>query len=206
MFSVSASPYNSLPRQLYGGWLLSDIGNSADIFNTNRWDEFAGRYQASPEKLYRDSKWATMAMKYSPDPDDARRAKAIKAILKGRLPEFRKNPAFKSAYALALAGRRSPAKKPPLPGASKVALWRKFLELNGDAEALTNDDRVWLSMASKAPFTAAPVFQAPYALANAAQMVTGPYGSASDATRYAIAGLNPGYDIHDLATYFRPNA
>lgn len=204
MFSVSASPFNSRPRQLYGGWTLSDIG-MGDVFNTREWNNIAAQYQAAPEKLYRDSKWASMAMKYSPDPDDARRAKAIKGILKGRLATFRQDPAFKAAYALSLAGRRSPAKKPPLPGASKVALWRKFLDLNEDPRRLTADDLVWLSMASKAPFTAAPVFEPPYRLANPGEMVTGPYGSASSATRYAIAGLDPGYNIHDLATYF-PNA
>lgn len=204
MFSVSASPYNSVPRQLYGGWTLSDIG-MGNVFDTRNWDAIAAQYQAAPEKLYRDSKWASMAMKYSPIPDDARRAKAIRGLLKGRLPEFRKDPAFKTAYAAALAGRRSPAKKPPLPGAAKVALWSKFLQLDEDPRKLTRDELVWLSMAGKAPFTAAPAFAAPYRLVDPAEMVTGPYGSDAGSTRYAIAGLAPNFQLNDISTYF-PNA
>lgn len=106
MFSVRAAPFNSQPRQLYGGWTLADAGN--DVWSLK--------------------KWAQMAKKYATGIDDRQRANAILAAYRAF---GRTNPAGARALRAQLARRSREAGRdvfrPPMRSNEKRAIWNAFL-------------------------------------------------------------------------------
>lgn len=154
MFSVTSSPYNSLPRQLYGGWTTEITPNTADSTAAG-WDDDGSQY-------FQDTKWASMAEKYATDPGTRDLAAHIRAISKGVLKNKRELAktgdadalGWLAAYNAAAKNTRTKLRLPPLSYASKNAIWKKFQDLKW---ANFNDPtKAWFALASRAPYVSAP--------------------------------------------------
>lgn len=149
MFSVSASPFNSRSRQLYGGW--DPIATAADLQAP---DAFYGDVAEGPARYYRDRKWANLAVKYAPDEASYRTAKAILDATKNKLKQYRTVKAWKDAYAKVLKTRRLPYVKRPMTSAMRDAIWKNFKQIGIDnVQPVTNE---WLALASGGPYSKAP--------------------------------------------------
>lgn len=152
MFSVTASPFNSPDRALYGGWAFS--ANARDAADS---DALAALY-ADPENAddaYYDSKWANLALRYSGNAANRAMAKKIKAAIKGRMKDWRKVQAWADAYNLASAAVRSPFRKSPLKARQKANIWATFAAMN--PANMTPQDKMWLSALNGAPYSSVPV-------------------------------------------------
>ncbi len=104
MFSVSAEPFNSPRRQLYGGWTLAEAGN-------NIWGQ----------KTYYE-----MARKYSSDPDER---KAAARWLKWWREFSKKDPSYKKRLRLAGKPYWKDAIMPALKDNQKAWLWQRFINV-----------------------------------------------------------------------------
>lgn len=191
MFSVGASPYNSMGRQLYGGWtspgnadLWTQIAGTAD--DVGREALIDQNFNAA--EIFQASKWANLAARLSTDPGERAMARVIKRALKGYVGKSRReSPAFRAAYAAALANVRSPWRKPPLPRTSRATLWNFFKQIPW--EGITGPQKAFISMASKAPYTVAPRSSLPDEWE--AAMVSGPYYNAEVGDAPRFAGITP---------------
>lgn len=150
MFSVSASPFNSRARQLYGGW--ADVAAPADY--RNNYQTLRAWYGQNPAAWYRDSKWANMAIKYSPNRADLALAKLIKRAGKDQMERWRADQDWREGYAAALASMRSPVQRRKLTPEEKYRTWATFSQI--PFENPTASARAWLSLATKGPYTSAP--------------------------------------------------
>lgn len=193
MFSVPASPYNSQARALYGGWANTHAGDRDTV------DTLRAYYAAHPASYYYDSKWATFAQRFAPDVASVRKAKLIKAAGKGMLPIWRQNPNWREGYAAALAGKRTTYRRPSFTELQKRRLWNSF---QGIPYETTPAQNLWLSLATKAPYTSAPavpadVLGAP--LVNA--LTTGEYYLPDQVNRFAplLGDAEEGYAAQQAA-------
>ena len=150
MFSVPSSPYNSRARQIYGGW--TDVAAPRDF--RGDYQTLRGWYALNPAGWYRDSKWANMAIKYSPNREDLALAKLIKKAGKDQMKRWREDADWRAGYAAALASMRSPVVRRPLSNIEKYRLWATFGEIPFNNP--TASDRAWLSLATKGPYTSVP--------------------------------------------------
>lgn len=152
MFSVSASPFNSYSRQLYGGW--NPIAKNANVANSAAADAFYGDPVEGPARYYRDRKWANLAIKYAPDEVNYRFAKAIMDATKNKLKQYRTDAAWKKAYGAVLKTRRLPFVRRPMTSVMKNAVWNNFARLGiDDVSPQANE---FLALASGAPYSKAP--------------------------------------------------
>lgn len=151
MFSVSSSPYNSRARQLYGGW----ANVAAPEASRGSYLTLRQYYATHPNAWYRDSKWASMAIKYSPSRDDLALAKLIKKAGKDQMEGWRSNLAWREGYAAAMARMRSPVTRRKMTDLEKQRTWLTFTQRvpYGKPTAL---GRAWLSLATKGPYSAPP--------------------------------------------------
>lgn len=156
MFSVSASPFNSRRRQLYGGWAASAAYNapSAALYQgVNLADDYA-----------RDAKYAAMAARFSTDPAVRASARSFRSATKGLLARQRAaakrgDPtaiAWVKAYNAARAAWASTYTRPPLSPAQKNTIFDAFTQMSTEPDAA---QRAWLSLASRAPYTSTPAAQ-----------------------------------------------
>lgn len=151
MFSVSASPFNSAARSLYGGWNPTDqaLDPSSTIFNLQ------ALYSKDGPSTYRDAKWAELALKYAADPLTRARAKRIKAAQKKMLATWKKDLVWKDAYYKAIKAIRNPYKRQSVPAETKAKLWQLFLETPWDAD-LPAKSKAAIAALSDGPFTGEP--------------------------------------------------
>lgn len=155
MFSVPASPYNSLPQQLYGGWTTGVTSDTATAAAAG-WDKSGSKY-------FQDTKWASMAEKYAVDPETRDLAAHIRAISKNVLKEARAaaktgDPAalgWIADYNNAAKNTRTKLRLPPLSYASKQAIWNKFAALPWKPD-FNDETKAWFALASRAPYISAP--------------------------------------------------
>lgn len=188
MFSVGASPYNSLDRQLFGGWTTAGL-NTADFLQAaaqrmddDRWDA-VDRLLPSAGAAYQAAKWANLALKYAGDVNTRQKAKAIREAMKGFVRHKRAtDPDWKKAYATALAHVRSPYHKPSLSSQSRDQLWRMFERL--PYAQITNPGKLFLSMLGDAPYTGRPRGPLPNSIED--MMVSGPYTSLTSKPAYEL--------------------
>lgn len=151
MFSVSASPFNSAARQLYGGW----AGVAAPEGSRGSYQALRNYYATHPNSWYRDSKWASMAIKYSPNRNDLALAKLIKKAGKDQMEIWRQNAAWKEGYAAAMARMRSPVVRRKMTDTEKLRTWLTFTNRVPYGRP-TAAGRTWLSLATKGPYTSPP--------------------------------------------------
>lgn len=155
MFSVASSPYNSLPRQLYGGWTTNITPDTADAT--------AAGWNADGSQYFQDTKWASMAEKYATDPGTRDLAAHIRAISKNVLKNKRALAkagdasalGWVAAYNAAAKNTRSKLRLPPLSYASKNTIWNKFRNLRWNDD-FSDPTRAWFALASRAPYISAP--------------------------------------------------
>ena len=151
MFSVSASPFNSCARSLYGGWTQS--GN-ANAMNEAALRAYYGSVAGAPT-MYGDSKWANIILRFSRDAQKRLIAKKIKAATKDQLKLWRQNADWRKAYNATLARMRSPYRRTALDPAKKAAIVAQFENI--DAAHLTPGELTWMSALSRVPFVANPM-------------------------------------------------
>ena len=150
MFSVSASPFNSRARSLYGGWTASANASSLD---EDALRDFYGTAQNAPT-MYQDSKWANIIMRFSRDGEKRLLAKKIKAATKNMLKTWREDAAWKKGYRDALKAMRSPYKRMPLSDRQRAAIVSTFEGIPDDTKS--PGELAWMSALSRAPFVANP--------------------------------------------------
>lgn len=151
MFSVSASPFNSRARSLYGGWTASANASSLD---ENALRDFYGTAANAPT-MYQDSKWANIIMRFSRDGNKRLLAKKIKAATKNMLKTWREDAAWKKGYRDALKAMRSPYKRMPLSDEQRAAIVSTFESIDDDTKV--PGELAWMSALSRAPFVANPM-------------------------------------------------
>lgn len=155
MFSVTSSPYNSLPRQLYGGWTTGITSDTADAA--------AAGWNADGAQYFKDTKWASMAEKYAVDPKyrdlAAHIRKISKDVLKGQRALAKTGDPgavqWMAAYNRAAKNIRSKLRLPPLTYGQKEAVWDRFSKL-GWKDDFDETTRSWFTLASRAPYVATP--------------------------------------------------
>lgn len=108
MFSVSASPFNSPSRQLYGGWAL---GNQPGQAGKNIWGQ----------KTYYE-----MAAKYAPE---EKTRKEARAWLRWWREFSKKDPSYKKRLRLAGKPYWKDAIMPSMTDEQKAWIWQQFLAL-----------------------------------------------------------------------------
>lgn len=150
MFSVGASPFNSRARQLYGGW--TEIAAPEDY--RGNYQTLRAWYGQNPAAWYRDSKWANMAIKYSPNRADLALAKIIKKAGKDQMERWRADQDWREGYAAALASMRSPVSRRKLTPEEKFRTWETFKGIPFENPSASS--RAWLSLATKGPYTSPP--------------------------------------------------
>ena len=165
MFSVGASPYNSRARQLYGGLAggdaVSDVygGWALSIPAASQGTPAAIRayYQAHPAEYAADAKWAALAGRYSNSRAERNIAKAIREAVKRTQVSDWKNTVqgWRQAY---LDSRR--AMKPTqfrrrLTPAQKASIWNT-VSLMPWGDNASENERMYLSLATRAPYSSAP--------------------------------------------------
>lgn len=150
MFSVSASPFNSYARSLYGGWTQSANANAMDA------EALRGFYgtPANAGTMYGDSKWANVILRFSKDAKKRLIAKKIKAATKDMMKRWRANETWRKNYNLALAAMRSPYKRTSLNDKKRAGIVAEFESLQPDTMGAAG--RAWLSALSRVPFVADP--------------------------------------------------
>lgn len=147
MFSVSASPFNSPARSLYGGWASSaaprDLQNVRDL---------SAYYATHPTDAYRDSKWATIALKYSTDSTTRARARFIKEALKKEVVKQirRANPDWGPAWNRAMKYARSPYARKQMTPADRQRIFTLFEAM--EWPKLRESDRAAISFMTAAPY------------------------------------------------------
>ena len=151
MFSVSASPFNSVRRSLYGGWVQSANANN---MNEAALRNFYGTVDGAPT-MYGDSKWANIILKFSRDAQKRLIAKKIKAATKDQLKLWRQDQNWRKAYNSVLAKLRSPYRRTPLDPGKRAAIVAQFEGI--DPNHLTSGDLTWMSALSRVPFVANPM-------------------------------------------------
>ena len=157
MFTRRASPFNSTARQLYGGWSTTATAKTPVASLQGTWD-------ASAPLFLQDTKWANMAERYSMDPDDRAIASAIKAASKGYLKRMRAEAKRGTPSAMGWVARynaaaklvRNPYRLTGLSPAQRHAVFTKFKSISWDPAGLSDSNRLFLSMANRAPFQSAP--------------------------------------------------
>ena len=147
MFSVSASPFNSMDRSLYGGWTASPSAVAArdPVILRNF-------YRLNPSVAYQDSKWASMALKYSTSSADRARAKLIKAALaKKEVAKIRKDiEGWGDAWASAMKHIRSPYARKQMSPRNRQRLFNMFEAWDWDP--IDDTRKATLSYMSAAPY------------------------------------------------------
>ena len=149
MFSVSANPFNSRARSLYGGWTASPDAQSLDIEKLNA-------FYGSPDNaatMFRDSRWANIIMRFSKDAQRRMVAKKIKAATHKMLTDWRKNELWKRNYNLAMASVRSPYRRKSLDDLKKAAIVANFESIDAPYDT---GELAWMSALSRVPFVANP--------------------------------------------------
>lgn len=122
MFSVSASPFNSPSRQLYGGWTL---GNDEGQAGTNVW----------AKKTYYE-----MARKYGP-PEEAEKARKWLAWWRAASKE---DKSLKKRLRLAGKPYWQDAIRPALTAAQKAYIWNEFTHLPFNTDVQTQRESAFL--------------------------------------------------------------
>lgn len=112
MFSVSAEPFNSPRRQLYGGWTLKSAGD-------NIWGQ---------------KTWYEMAAKYAPDEETR---KGARQWLRWWREFSKKDPSYKKRLRLAGKDYWAHALKPKMTTAQKAWMWQMF---NDDSQVPFSKD------------------------------------------------------------------
>lgn len=192
MFSVSASPFNSRARQLYGGW----AGVAAPEASRGSYQALRQYYSTHPNSWYRDSKWASMAIKYSPYRNDLSLAKLIKKAGKDQMETWRGNSAWREGYAAAMANMRSPVQRRKMNDTEKLRTWLTFTQRVPYTRP-TAAGRTWLSLATKGPYTSPPAVAGDLLPADLLNTLSvGPLAALPE-NRYNVPGVLP--DPYNLA-------
>lgn len=165
MFSVGASPYNSRARQLYGGlaggdavsdvyggWALNipaDSRGTADAIRTY--------YQANPAAYAADAKWASLAARYSNSRADRTIAKAIRDAVKRTNVSNWKNTVegWRDAYLTSRRSMKPAAFRRRFTPSAKANIWNTISRMPWGDDASENE-RMFLSLATRAPYSARP--------------------------------------------------
>lgn len=194
MFSLAAKPFNSKRRQLYGGWTTALNANST--LDNSGWQNDGAKY-------FRDTKWASMAEKYATDPRDRDLAATIRSLSKGVLKSVRTRAragdggalGWLADYNRAAKNTRSKLRMSSLPSAKRSAVWRKFLSTPWN-DNFDNNTKLWLTMANRAPYGAAPTLPQGYAVPDVDDFVSGlayaPPSKLTLETRRALARARSG--------------
>lgn len=165
MFSVGASPYNSRARQLYGGLAggdaVSDVygGWALNLPAGSRGtaDAIRAYYQANPAAYAADAKWAALAGRYSNTRADREIAKAIRAAVKRTTVKDWKDTVadWRENYLTARRSMRPAAFRRRLTPTEKANIWKVISDTPWGVDASENE-RMFLSLATRAPYSSAP--------------------------------------------------
>ena len=161
MFSVGASPYNSLGRQIYGGWAATSTAADTE-------DTLKTAFEADPVRFFKDAKWASMAEKFSLNPADRELASHIRKGSAGILKKMRQEAAKGNMAAVqwvmgynSAAGKvRNKYRLSSLSPSQKQTIFNRFTQdvhWTDDAGGLGDNYRMWLALANRAPFESMPL-------------------------------------------------
>lgn len=165
MFSVGASPYNSRARQLYGGLAggdaVSDVYGGwalslpADSRGTA--DAIRAYYQANPAAYAADAKWASLAGRYSNSRAERNVAKAIREAVKRATVKDWKDTVegWRDAYLTSRRSMKPAAFRRRFTPSAKANIWNAISRMPWGDEASENE-RMFLSLATRAPYSTAP--------------------------------------------------
>lgn len=165
MFSVGASPYNSRARQLYGGLAggdaVSDVygGWALNIPADSRGtaDAIRAYYRGHPAAYAADAKWAALASRYSNERADRELAKAIRAAVKRTTVKTWKDTVadWRDNYLTSRRSMRPAAFRRRLTPTAKANIWKVISDTPWGNNASENE-RMFLSLATRAPYSSAP--------------------------------------------------
>ena len=165
MFSVGASPYNSRARQLYGGLAGGDAvgdvygGWALSLPEGSRGTPAAIRayYAEHPAQYAADAKWAALAGRYSNSRADRNVAKAIREAVKRTQVKAWKDASedWRTAYLTSRRSMRPSAFRRRFTPTTKANIWNVVSRMPWGSDASENE-RMFLSLATRAPYSSAP--------------------------------------------------
>lgn len=166
MFSVGASPFNSPANQLYGGLAggdaVSDVYGgwalSLPAGSRGTADAIRAYYRDNPAAYAADAKWAALASRYSNSRAERTIAKAIREAVKRTQVKAWKDASedWRNKYLQSRRSMRPLAFRPRFKPTAKADIWNVVSHMPWGNRASEND-RLFLSLATRAPYTSAPV-------------------------------------------------
>lgn len=166
MFSVGASPYNSRARQLYGGLAggdaVSDVYGgwalSLPAGSRGTADAIRAYYQAHPAEYAADAKWASLAGRYSNTRADRTIAKAIReAVKRTQVKDWKDTvEGWREAYLNSRRSMKPAAFRRRFNPTDKANIWNAVSRMPW-GDAASENERMFLSLATRAPYSSAPV-------------------------------------------------
>ena len=159
MFSVGASPFNSRGRQIYGGWAAAARAGMKP-------EDLQAGYRGDALNFFKDSKWASMAERYSLNPADRELASLIRKASNGVLKAARQQAKngdmaavrWLMAYNSAAGKVRNKYRLSSLSPTQRQAIFNRFASIpwNNTDDGQPDSLRMWFAMANRAPFERIP--------------------------------------------------